>query len=349
MFAVSALVLRPFAGRLADTLGRRPLLVSGAVLCAACTIVTAYADDLDPVLALRLVLGVAEASFFVAAVAALVDIAPAARLGSAISINSLGLYLGLTIGPPVGEMVVFAAGFGAAWYVAGGLGMVSAVVVLGIGETRPPTRDPRGRAPLVHRPSLPLPLALGFLASVAAMGGFLAYAALRSQAVGLGTASVPLIVYGSLVVVCRVVFAKVPDRVSALGTGALVTIAAGLALIAASATPAGLLLGTALMAVGVAFSAPAFFRDLRCGRPFRARSRVRDRQRRPGPEDRRRTHVARPGGAVRRHLLGIRRRGRWGGLDLVADPQRRISPRCSNSRVKTSAHPPCRPVERPAQ
>lgn len=41
--------------------------------------------------------------------------------------------------------------------------------------------------------------------------------------------------------------------------------------------------------------------------------------------------------------------GRRGALDLVADPQRRISPRFSNSRVKTSAHPPCRPVERPAQ
>ncbi len=80
MFAVSALVLRPFAGRLADALGRRPLLVSGAVLCAACMIVTAHVDNLVPVLALRLVLGVAEAAFFVAAVAALVDIAPAGRV-----------------------------------------------------------------------------------------------------------------------------------------------------------------------------------------------------------------------------------------------------------------------------
>jgi len=32
-FAVSALVLRPFAGRLADRYGRRPLMVGGAVLC----------------------------------------------------------------------------------------------------------------------------------------------------------------------------------------------------------------------------------------------------------------------------------------------------------------------------
>src|SRR6185436_17873174 len=33
-FAVSALILRPFAGRLADTKGRRPLLVGGALISA---------------------------------------------------------------------------------------------------------------------------------------------------------------------------------------------------------------------------------------------------------------------------------------------------------------------------
>ena len=34
-FAVSALILRPIAGRLADTKGRRPLLVGGALISAA--------------------------------------------------------------------------------------------------------------------------------------------------------------------------------------------------------------------------------------------------------------------------------------------------------------------------
>ena len=34
-FAVSALLLRPFTGRLSDTRGRRPLLLGGAVLFAA--------------------------------------------------------------------------------------------------------------------------------------------------------------------------------------------------------------------------------------------------------------------------------------------------------------------------
>jgi predicted MFS family arabinose efflux permease len=93
------------------------------------------------------------------------------------------------------------------------------------------------------------------------MGAFLAFASLQAEAVGLGTASVPLFVYGSVVVIGRVVFAKVPDRLPSLplGAAALAGIALGLAVTAAWTTPAGMVVGTALLALGVTFSTPAFF------------------------------------------------------------------------------------------
>ena len=68
--------MRPFAGRVADTRGRRPLLIGGALLCALGMLGTAYADSLVTVVLLRLLLG-AEAAFFVASLAALADLAPA--------------------------------------------------------------------------------------------------------------------------------------------------------------------------------------------------------------------------------------------------------------------------------
>ena len=73
------------------------------------------------------------------------------------------------------------------------------------------------------------------------MGGFLAFASLHAQDVGLLRTSLPLAVYGVVVVVCRVAFAKVPDRLPPLplGAAALVAIAAGMALAAAWATPPG--------------------------------------------------------------------------------------------------------------
>jgi predicted MFS family arabinose efflux permease len=259
-FAVTALLLRPYAGRLSDTVGRRPLLVGGALLAAVAMLLTAFAGSLLQVVALRLLLGVAEALFFVASFAALADLAPPSRLGEALSYNSLGLYLGLALGPPLGELLVTTAGFGAAWIGAALLGAIAAAVVHGTGETGSPSRGSGGpRPPLIHRKAIPP--ALGFLTSVVAMGGFLGFAALHADSVGLSSASLPLFVYGTVVVVCRIAFAKVPDRLPALplGAAALLAIAAGLLVTASWQSAAGMVLGTAMMATGVAFSTPAFF------------------------------------------------------------------------------------------
>ncbi|WP_448072850.1 MFS transporter [Georgenia yuyongxinii] len=258
-FAVVALVCRPFAGRLADTRGRRPVMVAGALLCALGMALTPLAGTLVAVVALRLLLGVAEACLFVAAVAALVDLAPPSRIGEAMSYNSLGLYLGLTAGPPLGELLVRSAGFVAAWSGAAVLAATSAVLVLGIGETRPAGAPAAGEAHLIHRPSIPVGLV--FLASTVAMGAFLAFAALHADAVGLANASLPLLTYGAMVVAVRVAFARVPDRLPplALGGAAVLTMAGGLTVLTTWASPAGTILGAAVMGLGIAFSTPALF------------------------------------------------------------------------------------------
>ena len=54
----------------------------------------------------RSLLGIGEAFFFVAAVAAVSDLAPPERRGEAINIASLSVYLGLAIGPFLGETIL---------------------------------------------------------------------------------------------------------------------------------------------------------------------------------------------------------------------------------------------------
>lgn len=264
-FALSALFLRPVVGRLCDAWGRAPLMIGGGILAATTLALTAHAGSLGLVVALRLLLGVAEAAFFVASLAALADLAPSSRRGEALSYNSLGLYLGITLGPPLGELLIHSAGFTGAWYGAAVLALGAAAVAGSIGETRPSGQVPDSasdtsrRPAWIHRPAIGP--SLGFLASVVAMGGFLAFAALRAESIAMANVSLPLLVYGSVVVVGRVAFARLVDRLPALplAAGALVTIAAGLLLVAALRTPVALIAGSALMGAGVTFSTPAFF------------------------------------------------------------------------------------------
>ena len=258
-FAVAALILRPVAGRLADTRGRRPLLVGGALISALGMLGTAYADSLVLVVLLRLLLGVAEAAFFVASLAALADLAPPSRIGEATSYNSLGLYLGLAFGPPLGELLVTSAGYAAAWYGAAALSLIAALIAAGIKNVRSRSAPTSGHARLIHWKAVPP--ALGFFASVVAMGVFFAFGALQAEAVGLMPASAPLFVYGLVVVAGRLSLARVLDRFPALlmGAIALAIIAGGLMIMALWTNAIGIVLGAAIFALGVTLSTPAFF------------------------------------------------------------------------------------------
>jgi predicted MFS family arabinose efflux permease len=209
------------------------------------------------VVVLRLVLGVAEAAFFVAGFALIADLAPPDRMGEALSINSLGLYLGLALGPLLGEALLGWGGYGAAWAGATGAAVVAAALVLLLPE--PSRSEDEGHGKLIHRPAIPL--ALGFLSSLVAVSAFLTFAALHARDVGMDDGGVALFVYGLVVVVCRVVFATVPDRVPPLPLAAasLVGLAVGLVLLAVWQAPAGVLVGAAVLAVSIAFVSPAFF------------------------------------------------------------------------------------------
>ncbi|QZY28671.1 MFS transporter [Nocardioides coralli] len=257
-FGVTALICRPFAGRLSDSHGRRPLMIAGATVCGVGMLLVPFVESLALVIAIRLLQGVAEAAFFVAGFALLADLAPPSRMGEALSYNSLGLYLGIALGPPLGEVLARTWSLDVAWYGATVLALLAAALTLLLREP-PRTREGGGHGRLIHVPAIPL--ALGFFASLAAVSGFLAFAALHSREIGMSNTSTALLTYGLVVVGCRIAFARIPDRLPSLPLAAasLVAIGVGLTVMAAWQAPAGLILGVVIAALGVTFATPAFF------------------------------------------------------------------------------------------
>jgi len=258
VFSVAGVLLRLFAGREADRRGRRPLVVGGALVFAAASVGLTVADSLWLLIALRFVQGAGEAAFFVATFALVADLAPQDRVGEAVSFVSLGLYGGITVGPALGEVLLDQQGFDAAWLGAAVLALVAAL--LGLLLPDPARELEPARAPRLVHPAVIGP-GLAMLAAVSAMSGFLAFVALRADEVGLSGARWVLTTYGLVVIACRIVFASLPDRVppERLMRAALMTSALGLGLGATIDGAAGLFVAAVLVALGVAFTTPAYF------------------------------------------------------------------------------------------
>jgi MFS family permease len=258
-FSVTTLVLRPLAGRWADRHGRRPLLIGGALLFAVLVMGHLLVTDLAWLVVLRLLLGVAEALYFVAGFAALADLAPPGRAGEALSYNSLALYLGIATGPIIGQALLGRGGFPLVWIGAGMLLVIAALLAARVPETREPASGPTPPVPLIH-PAALVP-GLGLFIGVAALGGFLAFASLHAAHLGLDLWSTVLALFGLVVVTCRILFATLPDRVPPLrlAAAALGASSAGLILIAAVPAAWSLFAGATLLAIGTAFLTPAVF------------------------------------------------------------------------------------------
>ena len=278
VFAVASLLMRPFAGRLTDRRGRRIALLIGAAISVAAAAGHLFASSLEILLVMRLALGLGEALFFVAGLAAATDLAPDNRRGEAISLVSLSLYLGIAIGPLLGELVLSSNGYAAVWIVTALLYAASVGLSWIVPETLQRTPEPAGggaaaggadaaagqprKHPLIH----PRGIVSGLLAlcGVWGMGPFFAFIPLMVEDLGIGTASPYLGAFALVVVVLRLVGARLPDQLGAtILTGtALVATAIGLlisGLAVANVIPVGegLMAGTIVFAGGVAFTMPA--------------------------------------------------------------------------------------------
>jgi MFS family permease len=258
-FSVSTLVLRPLAGRWTDRHGRRPLLIGGAALFAVLVVGHLLVTGVAGLVALRLLLGMAEALYFVAGFAALADLAPPGRAGEALSYNSLALFLGIATGPVIAQALLGLGGFRLVWGGTGLLLVVAALLAARVPETREPATDDLPPAPLIH-PAALVP-GLGLFTGIAAGSGFLAFASLLAARLGLELWSAVLGLYGVVVVTCRILFARLPDRMPPLRLAAAALTASGAGLVLVAAVPAvwSLLVGAAVLAVGSAFLTPAVF------------------------------------------------------------------------------------------
>jgi MFS family permease len=254
--AVGAVLLRPIAGRLGDRIGRRVLIVGGAAVVACTTVLYGVLESLPYLVTMRLLSGIGEAAFFVGAATMITDLAPIERRGEAVSYWSVAVYGGVAFGPVLGETVLGDDRYTLTWIVSAGLAGLAAVLGLftrDVERTGPPPESP----PLLHRAAIQPGIVL-FLGLVA-LAGFVAFLPLYVSDIGLDDAGPIFLLYGGLILLIRIVGATLPDRLGAVrsSTISLAFVAAGMLVVTAWQSPAGLVIGTIVFALGMSLHYPA--------------------------------------------------------------------------------------------
>jgi MFS transporter, DHA1 family, multidrug resistance protein len=140
---LTGVVVKLPAGALSDLLGRRRLLLAGALVFASLPFTYLAVSTLTLLIVIRFLHGSATAMFGPVAAASLSDVAPPAARGTWLSTYSTAQGAGQALGPVVAGYLVAAGRFDLAFVVAGAIGLAVPLVVAG--WQAPPAASPAGR------------------------------------------------------------------------------------------------------------------------------------------------------------------------------------------------------------
>jgi MFS family permease len=257
---------RPLGGRLADRFGPARIMVIGALVMTVGTI-PAFVHALPVLILSRLLVGAGEASMMAAAVLWLLRLAGPERRGRAMGHVGLANYAGLTVGPPLSQLLSGDTHPSRVWIAAALLPLLAA------GFAGAMARTPEAQAEHAHahqedeadageqisawratiRPGLGLMLVnFGYVA-------LLSFGAAAATQQGSGIAKLVIPGFGIGVIASRTVLAGVPDRFGAARTLSVAVLleSAGLAGLASASSAPLALVSLIVMSVGQGLAVPS--------------------------------------------------------------------------------------------
>ena len=135
LFAMMALVSRPFSGRLTDTVGRIPIIIYGVFICILAGVLYPFVATVAGFFLLRVIHGMSTGFKPTATSAYVGDISPASRRGEAMGIQGLFSSLGMAAGPAIGSWVAINFGYNMMFFASSVFALLSIVVVMRMPET----------------------------------------------------------------------------------------------------------------------------------------------------------------------------------------------------------------------
>lgn len=135
LFTITAGISRPFSGKLADTVGRLPVMYVGTFACVVCSVLYPQLAFVHGFLALRFFHGFSTGFKPTGTSAYVADIVPDGRRGEAMGTLGICFSIGASASPPLGSWLTKAYDINAMFYASAILAVLSMAILANLAET----------------------------------------------------------------------------------------------------------------------------------------------------------------------------------------------------------------------
>jgi MFS family permease len=157
VFLVAYMIASPIVGSLGDRVPRKHIVAASLLVWSLATVGSGFAPDYPTLFAMRVIVGLGEAGFAAVAPTLIADLFHPAERSRRLAYFYLATPMGSALGYLVGGAVGEAHGWRAAFFVAGGPGLVLALVALALPEPTRGAMDDVGEPGTASEPAASLP------------------------------------------------------------------------------------------------------------------------------------------------------------------------------------------------
>lgn len=265
LFTLTAGLSRPFSGKLADRVGRVPVMIVGALVCGVAGVLYPFANTLWAFFLLRLFHGFSTGFKPTGTSAYVADIIPLKKRGEAMGVLGFFGSMGMAAGPSIGPLIAKHFSLDIMFYTSAFFAVLSVLILIGMKETLKNTERVGWKHFVVRKEEIYEPKVLSpsimMMLLVFAFGAIVTVIPDISDQMGLSNRGLFFTYFTIASLAVRLLAGKASDkygRVPVLKVGSAILLAALLLL--ANANSAFLLLTTAVLyGVGVGMCSPTIF------------------------------------------------------------------------------------------
>lgn len=265
MFTLSAGLSRPFSGKLADTIGRIPVMVFGTSVCFIIGFLYPAIGSITGFFLLRFLHGFSTGFKPTGTSAYVADIVPFNRRGEAMGLLGISGSLGIAAGPAIGGFVANKFSVDTMFYTSSWVAILSVIILLGMKETVA-VKHPFKLSLLkitwkeVFEPRVAAP-SLVMLLSAYSFGVILTLIPDFSDYIGMSNRGMFFMAFTATSILVRVIAGKISDRYGRVPVLKVSTLAVMISMWAVGASDSVIMfmISGALIGIAAGMNSPTIF------------------------------------------------------------------------------------------